>query len=121
MTTACSTYYQYFDTSTSGALTHRYYVRDYLGSTRAVVDLYGNLEQTNDYNVTGIVAPPAKDGELNVIYNRVHNNATPQTAIKQAFYNGLNETSDINNATRTVWYVTTPDNVKIIQYLDAEK
>lgn len=70
---------------------------------------------------TGIAAPPAKDGELNVIYNRAHNNATPQTAIKQAFYNGLNKTSDINNATRTVWYVTTPDNVKIIQYLDAEK
>lgn len=40
--------------TTSGALTHRYYVRDYLGSVRAVFDLYGNLEQTNDYNVTGI-------------------------------------------------------------------
>ena len=40
--------------STSGALTHRYYERDYLGSVRAVFDLYGNLEQTNDYNVTGI-------------------------------------------------------------------
>ena len=62
---------------------------------------------------TGIAAPPAKDGELNVIYNRAHNNATPQTAIKQAFYNGLNETSDINNATRIVWYVTTPDDVAL--------
>ena len=123
MTATCTTYYHHTDlNTTSGALTHRYYLRDYLGSVRAVFDLYGNLEQTNDYNnVTGIAAPPAKDGELNVIYNRAHNNATPQTAIKQAFYNGLNETSDINNATRTVWYVTTPDNVKIIQYLDAEK
>ena len=35
-------------------MTHRYYVRDYLGSVRAVFDLYGNLELTNDYNVTGI-------------------------------------------------------------------
>jgi hypothetical protein len=49
MTTACSTYYRHSDIATSGAATHRYYVRDYLGSTRAVVDLYGNLEQTNEY------------------------------------------------------------------------
>ena len=54
MTTACSTYYRHSDIATSGAVTHRYYVRDYLGSTRAVFDLYGNLEQTNVYNVTGI-------------------------------------------------------------------
>ena len=40
--------------TTSGAATQRYYVQDYLGSTRAVVDLYGNLEQTNVYNLTGI-------------------------------------------------------------------
>ena len=55
MTVTCTTYYRHTDLNTSnGALTHRYYVRDYLGSTRAVIDLYGNLEQTNDYNVTGI-------------------------------------------------------------------
>ena len=55
MTTTCNTYYHHTDfNATSGAATHRYYVRDYLGSTRAVVDLYGNLEQTNVYNVTGI-------------------------------------------------------------------
>ena len=54
MTPACSTYYRHSDIATSGALTHRYYVRDYLGSVRAVFDLYGNLEQTTDYNVTGI-------------------------------------------------------------------
>ena len=55
MTVTCTTYYHHTDlNTTSGALTHRYYVRDYLGSVRAVFDLYGNLEQTNDYNVTGI-------------------------------------------------------------------
>ena len=55
MTATCTTYYRHTDlNTTSGALTHRYYVRDYLGSVRAVFDLYGNLEQTNDYNVTGI-------------------------------------------------------------------
>ena len=54
MTTACTTYYRHSDIATSGAATHRYYVQDYLGSVRAVFDLYGNLEQTNDYNVTGI-------------------------------------------------------------------
>ena len=27
MTTTCTTYYQHFDFSTSGALTHRYYVQ----------------------------------------------------------------------------------------------
>ena len=55
MTTTCNTYYHHTDLiATSGAATHRYYVQDYLGSTQAVFDLYGNLEQTNDYNVTGI-------------------------------------------------------------------
>ncbi len=55
MTATCTTYYRHTDlNTTSGALTHRYYVRDYLGSVRAVFDLYGNLEQANDYNVTGI-------------------------------------------------------------------
>ena len=55
MTATCTTYYRHTDlNATSGAVTHRYYVRDYLGSVRAVFDLYGNLEQTNDYNVTGI-------------------------------------------------------------------
>ena len=55
MTVTCTTYYRHTDlNATSGALTHRYYLRDYLGSVRAVFDLYGNLEQTNDYNVTGI-------------------------------------------------------------------
>ena len=53
MITPRSTYYNYTYRS-DGVKMHRYYVRDYLGSVRAVFDLYGNLEQTNDYNVTGI-------------------------------------------------------------------
>lgn len=55
MTATSYSYYPCSDIAISnGAVTHRYYVRDYLGSVRAVFDLYGNLEQTNDYNVTGI-------------------------------------------------------------------
>ena len=53
MSRICTTYYNYTYRS-DGVKMHRYYVRDYLGSVRAVFDLYGNLEQTNDYNVTGI-------------------------------------------------------------------
>ena len=36
------------------SVSYHFFERDYLGSTRAVFDLYGNLEQTNVYNVTGI-------------------------------------------------------------------
>lgn len=36
------------------SVSYHFFERDYLGSVRAVFDLYGNLEQTNDYNVTGI-------------------------------------------------------------------
>ena len=38
MTATSYSYYPCSDIATSGALTHRYYVQDYLGSTRAVVD-----------------------------------------------------------------------------------
>ena len=40
--------------TTSGALTHRYYVRDYLGSTRAVVDEDGNVLQSTAYYPSGV-------------------------------------------------------------------
>ena len=50
MTTACSTYYRHSDIATSGALTHRYYVRDYLGSTRAVVDEIRQALMSNGLN-----------------------------------------------------------------------
>ena len=58
MTTACTTYYRYSDISTSGALTHRYYVRDYLGSTRAVVDEDGNVLQSTAYYPSGVPLTP---------------------------------------------------------------
>ena len=35
-------------------MSYHFFERDYLGSVRAVFDLYSNLEQTTDYNVTGI-------------------------------------------------------------------
>ena len=65
MTTICSSYYQYFGTTTSGALTHRYYVQDYLGSTRAVVDESGNVLQSTAYYPSGVPLTP--------------NSLTPQT------------------------------------------
>ena len=47
MTATCTTYYHHTDLNApSGALPHRYYVRDYLGSTRAVVDEDGNVLQS---------------------------------------------------------------------------
>ena len=58
MTTTCTTYYQHFDFSTSGALTHRYYVQDYLGSTRAVVDEDGNVLQSTAYYPSGVPLTP---------------------------------------------------------------
>ena len=36
------------------SVSYHFFERDYLGSVRAVFDLYGNLEQATDYNVTGI-------------------------------------------------------------------
>ena len=65
MTTICSSYYQYFGTTTSRALTHRYYVRDYLGSTRAEVDEDGNVLQSTAYFPSGVPLTP--------------NSLTPQT------------------------------------------
>ena len=44
--------------STSGALTHRYYVQDYLGSTRAVVDEDGNVLQSTAYYPSGVPLTP---------------------------------------------------------------
>ena len=66
MTTACSTYYnnhgqpdkiyneEGYIALHGDSVSYHFFERDYLGSVRAVFDLYGNLEQTNDYNVTGI-------------------------------------------------------------------
>ena len=58
MITTCSTYYNYYGRPirfiTSGALTHRYYVRDYLGSTRAVIDESGNVLQSTAYYPSGV-------------------------------------------------------------------
>ena len=51
--------------ATSGALTHRYYVRDYLGSTRAVIDESGNVLQSTAYYPSGVPLTP--------------NSLTPQT------------------------------------------
>ena len=36
------------------SVSYHFFERDYLGSVIAVFDLYGNLEQATDYNVTGI-------------------------------------------------------------------
>ena len=44
--------------TTSGALTHRYYVQDYLGSTRAVVDESGNVLQSTAYYPSGVPLTP---------------------------------------------------------------
>ena len=66
MTATCTTYYQHTDmNATSGALTHRYYVRDYLGSTRAVIDEEGNVLQSTAYYPSGVPLTP--------------NSLTPQT------------------------------------------
>ena len=55
MTVTCTTYYRHTDlNATSGALTHRYYVRDYLGSTRAVIDEEGNVLQSTAYYPSGV-------------------------------------------------------------------
>ena len=70
MTTACASYYRDSDITTSGALTHRYYVRDYLGSTRAVVDEDGNVLQSTAYYPSGVPLTP--------------NSFTPQT-VKHPF------------------------------------
>ena len=51
--------------ASSGALTHRYYVRDYLGSTRAVIDEDGNVLQSTAYYPSGMPLTP--------------NSLTPQT------------------------------------------
>ena len=66
MTVTCTTYYRQTDlNTTSGALTHRYYVRDYLGSTRAVIDEDGNVLQSTAYYPSGMPLTP--------------NSLTPQT------------------------------------------
>ena len=66
MTATCTTYYHHTDlNATSGALTHRYYVRDDLGSTRAVVDEDGNVLQSTAYYPSGVPL--------------THNSFTPQT------------------------------------------
>ena len=66
MTATCTTYYHHTDlNATSGALTHRYYVRDYLGSVRAVIDEEGNVLQSTAYYPSGVPLTP--------------NSLTPQT------------------------------------------
>ena len=46
------------DIASSGALTHRYYVRDYLGSTRTVIDEEGNVLQSTAYYPSGVPLTP---------------------------------------------------------------
>lgn len=65
MTATSYSYYPCSDIATSGALTHRYYVQDYLGSTRAVVDEDGNVLQSTAYYPSGVPLTP--------------NSLTPQT------------------------------------------
>ena len=65
MTTTCLTYYQHFDIDATGALTHRYYVRDYPGSVCAVIDEEGNVLQSTAYYPSGVPLTP--------------NSLTPQT------------------------------------------
>ena len=64
MTTPRSTYYNYTYRS-DGVKMHRYYVRDYLGSTRAVIDEEGNVLQSTAYYPSGVPLTP--------------NSLTPQT------------------------------------------
>ncbi|MEG2599943.1 MAG: RHS repeat-associated core domain-containing protein [Muribaculaceae bacterium] len=47
----------------AGTYCYNFYVRDYLGSVRAVVGANGELWQFNDYHVTGI--PSSQFGQLN--------------------------------------------------------
>ena len=58
MTATSYSYYPCSDIATSGALTHRYYVQDYLGSTRAVVDEDGNVLQSTAYYPSGVPLTP---------------------------------------------------------------
>lgn len=44
--------------TSTGALTHRYYVCDYLGSTRAVIDEDGNILQSTAYYPSGVPLTP---------------------------------------------------------------
>lgn len=84
MTATCTTYYHHTDlNATSGALTHRYYVCDYLGSTRAVIDEDGNVLQSTAYYPSGVPLTP--------------NTLTPQT-IK------LHTGKDFFNLQGTGWY-----------------
>ena len=52
-----------------GVATFHYYVRDYLGSIRAIVNTDGDVEQTVDYLSTGI---PIKGGKGEIIDDRLH-------------------------------------------------
>ena len=58
MTATSYSYYPCSDIATSGALTHRYYVQDYLGSKRAVVDEDGNVLQSTAYYPSGVPLTP---------------------------------------------------------------
>ncbi len=82
MTATCTTYYHHTDlNATSGALTHRYYVRDYLGSTRAVIDESGNVLQSTAYYPSGVPLTP--------------NSLTPQT---------IKSTQAKNSKGSTAWH-----------------
>ena len=77
--------------STSGALTHRYYVRDYLGSTRAVIDESGNVLQSTAYYPSGVPLTPnslafiREDVESRKVYAR--SSDTQQHAVYNQFIN----------------------------------
>ena len=58
-------YFEYY----RGVATFHYYVRDYFGSIRAIVNTDGDVEQTVDYLSTGI---PIKGGKGEIIDDRLH-------------------------------------------------
>ena len=77
MTTACSTYYNHhgqpdkiyneegYIALHGDSVSYHFFERDYLGSVRAVFDLYGNLEQTNDYESAYLI--PTTTEQDNII------------------------------------------------------
>lgn len=60
----------YLEINKGSFATYHYYVKDYLGSIRAVVDQNGNLEQSNDYYPGGL---PTSDYSTTSSNDLLHN------------------------------------------------
>ena len=60
----------YLEINKGSTATYHYYVKDYLGSIRAVVDQNGNLEQSNDYYPCGL---PTSDYSTSSSNDLLHN------------------------------------------------